>query len=181
MSYDLIIKDGTIVDGSGLPGVMGDIAVSDGRIAKIGQLNGENATETIDAEGHIISPGFVDGHTHFDAQIFWDPLGTNSCWHGVTSAVMGNCGFSLAPCAEKDKELVYDNLERAEDLSPAALNAGVPWSWETFGEYFDAVDALPKGINYSGYLGHSALRTHVMGERAFEAKANNDDMTAMAK
>ena len=109
MSYDLIIKGGTIVDGSGLPGVMGDIAVSDGRIAKIGQLNGESATETIDAEGHIVSPGFVDGHTHFDAQIFWDPLGTNSCWHGVTSAVMGNCGFSLAPCAEKDKELVYDN------------------------------------------------------------------------
>jgi len=181
MSYDLIIKGGTIVDGSGLPGVIGDIGVTDGRIAKIGQLNGESATETIDAEGHIVSPGFVDGHTHFDAQIFWDPLGTNSCWHGVTSAVMGNCGFSLAPCAEKDKELVYDNLERAEDLSPAALNAGVPWSWETFGEYFDAVDALPKGINYSGYLGHSALRTHVMGERAFEDKANDDDMTAMTQ
>jgi N-acyl-D-amino-acid deacylase len=181
MAYDLIIRGGTVVDGSGLPGFQADIGITDGMIVKIGSIKGESAKETIDAEGHVVSPGFVDGHTHFDAQIFWDPLGTNSCWHGVTSAVMGNCGFSLAPCSEKDKELVYDNLERAEDLSPAALNAGVPWSWETFSEYLDTVDALPKGINYSGYVGHSALRTHVMGERAFTDTANQDDMAAMTR
>ena len=181
MVYDLIIKNGLVVDGSGLPGTIADVAVTDGRIAKIGKLNGEAADKVIDAEGHVVSPGFVDGHTHFDAQIFWDPLGTNSCWHGVTSAVMGNCGFSLAPCAVKDKELVYDNLERAEDLSPDALNAGIDWSWESFSEYLDTVDNLPKGINYAGYIGHSALRTHVMGERAFTDQANADDMSAMTE
>ncbi|HEX9819631.1 MAG TPA: amidohydrolase family protein, partial [Methylomirabilota bacterium] len=110
-------------------------------------------------------------HTHMDAQVFWDPLGTCSCWHGVTSVVMGNCGFSLAPCAEKDQHLVVRNLERAEDISAEAMAAGIEWQWTTFPEFLDALERLPKGINYSGYLGHSALRTYVMGERAFDQAA----------
>jgi N-acyl-D-amino-acid deacylase len=181
MAFDLVIKGGTVVDGTGLPGFRADVGIADGTITAIGDLNGERATQTIDAEGHVVAPGFVDGHTHMDAQVFWDPLGSNSCWHGVTSVVMGNCGFTLAPCSEKDKDLVLHNFERAEDIPPAAMIAGIPWSWTTFPEYFDAVDALPKGLNYAGYVGHSALRTHVMGERAMEDEASADDLAAMKR
>ena len=130
----------------------------------------------IDAEGHVVAPGFVDGHTHMDAQIFWDPLGTSSCYHGITTVVMGNCGFTLAPCAEKDKHLVVRNLQRAEDIPPAAMEAGIKWSWTTYPEFLEALEALPKGINYAGYVGHSAIRTFVMGERAFDGPATEDDL-----
>jgi len=180
MSYDLIIRGGTIVDGSGLPRYQADVGIEGGRITSIGKVSGP-ADEVIDAEGHIVSPGFVDGHTHMDAQVFWDPLGTCSCWHGVTSVVMGNCGFSLAPCAEKNKLLVMRNLERAEDISPKAMEAGIKWSWDNFPQYLDAVDRLPKGINYTAYVGHSALRTYTMGERAFTDEATSEDLAAMKR
>jgi N-acyl-D-aspartate/D-glutamate deacylase len=175
-----VIKNGVLVDGSGLPRYHADVAVQHGRIAAIGRIR-ERAREVIDADGLVVSPGFVDGHTHMDAQVFWDPLGTCSCWHGVTSVVMGNCGFTLAPCAEKDKHLVVRNLERAEDISGQAMAAGIRWGWTTFPEFLDCVDALPKGINYAGYLGHCALRTYVMGERAFEQPATEDDLAAMER
>ena len=180
MQYDLLIKNGTVVDGSGLPRFQADVAIAEGKIAAIGKIR-EGAKEIIDAEGHVVSPGFVDGHTHMDAQVFWDPLGTCSCWHGITSVVMGNCGFSLAPCSEEDKLLVMRNLERAEDISPEAMEAGIKWSWTTYPEYLDAVERLPKGINYSAYIGHSALRTYVMGERAFTEEATPDDLEAMKR
>ena len=180
MPYDLVIKNGLLVDGSGLPRHRADVAVQGGRIASIGRIR-EGAREVIDAEGRVVTPGFIDGHTHMDAQVFWDPLGTCSCWHGVTSVVMGNCGFSLAPCAEKDKHLVVRNLERAEDISGDAMAAGIEWTWTTFPEFLDAIDRLPKGINYSGYLGHSALRTYVMGERAFDQAATEDDLRGMER
>lgn len=180
MQYDLLIKNGTVVDGSGLPRFQADVAIAEGKIAAIGKIR-EGAREIIDAEGHVVSPGFVDGHTHMDAQVFWDPLGTCSCWHGITSVVMGNCGFSLAPCSEEDKLLVMRNLERAEDISPEAMEAGIKWSWTTYPEYLDAVERLPKGINYSAYIGHSALRTYVMGERAFTEEATPDDLKAMKR
>ena len=178
MAYDILIRNGTIVDGSGLPRYRADIGIADGRIVCIGTPL-DAALETIDAEGHVVAPGFIDAHTHMDAQVFWDALGTCSCWHGVTSVVMGNCGFSLAPCEEKDKLLVMRNLERAEDISPEAMQAGIKWSWKTFPEYLDAVGRLPKGINYAAYVGHSALRTYVMGERAFDEEANSEALTAM--
>ena len=116
----------------------------------------------------MVTPGFIDGHTHMDAQVFWDASGSSSCWHGVTSAVMGNCGFTLAPVRHDQRALVVRNLERAEDMDPAALAAGIDWSFETFPEYLDAVDRLAKGINFAANIGHSALRTWAMGERAFE-------------
>src|SRR5690242_10064414 len=178
MEYDLVIRDGTIVDGTGLPGYRADVGIKNGRILSIGKIRA-SAEHVIEAEGHVVAPGFIDGHTHMDAQVFWDDIGTNSCWHGVTSVVMGNCGFSLAPCAEKDKALVLHNLERAEDIPRPAMEAGIPWSWTTYREYLDAIDKLPKGLNYAGYVGHSALRTHVMGERAMEEKASPDDLAAM--
>src|SRR5437667_447317 len=180
MSYDLVIKNGTVVDGSGLPRYRADVGVRHGRIVTIGRIR-ERAREVVDAEGQVVTPGFVDGHTHMDAQIFWDPLGTSSCWHGITSVVMGNCGFTLAPCAEENKHLVVRNLQRAEDIPSAALEAGITWSWTTFPEFLDCLEALPKGINYGGYVGHSAVRTFVMGERAFEKPAGEDDLKAMER
>jgi N-acyl-D-amino-acid deacylase len=178
MAYDLVIKNGTVIDGSGGARYRGDVAVQGGKIAKIGRVN-EKGKRTIDAEGHIVSPGFVDGHTHMDAQIFWDPIGSSSCYHGVTSVVMGNCGFTLAPCKQEDADLVFRNLERAEDLSRDAMLEGIDWSWESFPEFLDTIDALPKGINYAGYIGHSPLRTYTMGERAFEDAASDDEIKQM--
>jgi N-acyl-D-amino-acid deacylase len=180
MSYDLVIKNGMVVDGSGGARYRGDVAIQDGKIAKIGRVN-EKGKQTIDAEGHVVTPGFVDGHTHMDAQVFWDPIGSSSCYHGVTSVVMGNCGFTLAPCKQEDADLVFRNLERAEDLSRDAMLNGIDWTWETFPEFLDAVDDLPKGINYAGYIGHSALRTYTMGERAFTDQASEDDVVAMQR
>ena len=178
MSVDLVIKNGTIIDGSGGASYRADVTVDDGRIAAIGRFTG-NSQQTIDADGLVVSPGFVDGHTHMDAQVFWDPIGSCSCYHGVTSVVMGNCGFTLAPCKQEDADLVFRNLERAEDLSRDAMLQGIDWTWETFPEFLDAVDKLPKGINYAGYIGHSALRTYVMGEKAFTEEATDDEVTAM--
>ena len=178
VDFDLVIRNGTIVDGSGDPSTRGDVAVVDGRIAAVGAVDGRGREE-IDADGLVVAPGFVDGHTHMDAQVFWDDLGTSSCWHGVTTAVMGNCGFTLAPASAEQSALVVRNLERAEDISGAAMAEGITWTWSTFREYLDAVDALPKGLNYAASIGHSALRTWVMGERAFSETASPDDLAAM--
>ena len=180
MAYDLVIKNGVVIDGSGMPRYRADVGVRHGRITTIGRIR-ERAREVIDADGQVVAPGIVDGHTHMDAQVFWDPLGTSSCWHGITTVVMGNCGFTLAPCAKADKHMVVRNLQRAEDIPPAAMEAGIDWRWTTFPEFLDCLESLPKGINYSGYIGHSALRTYVMGERAFEQPAGEDDLRAMER
>jgi N-acyl-D-aspartate/D-glutamate deacylase len=181
MAYDLVIKNGVVIDGSGLPRYHADIGVKHGRIVTIGRIRGERAREVIDADGQVVAPGFVDGHTHMDAQVFWDPIGTSSCYHGITTVVMGNCGFTLAPCAEANKDLVVRNLQRAEDIPPQAMAAGIKWQWTTYPEFLDTLEALPKGINYAGYVGHSAVRTFVMGERAFEKSATDDDIKKMER
>lgn len=178
--YDLVIRGGVVVDGSGMPGRRADVAVRDGRIVAVGHVSGRGARE-LDAEGHVVTPGFVDGHTHFDAQIMWDELGTSSCWHGVTTAIMGNCGFTLAPTRSGKHHLVIENLERAEDIPASALAEGIDFEWETFSEYLDVIDRLPKGINAAAYVGHSSLRTYVMGERAFEEPASEADLAGMER
>ena len=175
-----MIRNGTIIDGTGAPRTQGDVGVKDGRIVALGEVDGR-AQQEFDAEGHVVAPGFVDGHTHMDAQLFWDELGTSSCWHGVTTVAMGNCGFTLAPASEEQSALVVRNLERAEDISGEAMAQGIKWTWTTFAEYLDAVDSVPKGINYASPIGHSALRTYVMGERAFTDPATPDDLAAMER
>jgi N-acyl-D-amino-acid deacylase len=179
MSFDIVIRGGTVIDGSGLGSFRADVGVADGHIVSVGKI-AERGAEEIDAEGHAVTPGFIDGHTHMDAQVFWDASGSSSCWHGVTSAVMGNCGFTLAPVRSDERALVVRNLERAEDIDPVALAEGIDWSFETFPQYLDAVDRLAKGINFAANIGHSALRTWAMGERAFEQEATPDDLALMA-
>jgi N-acyl-D-amino-acid deacylase len=180
VAHDLVIRGGVVHDGTGAPGRRGDVAVDGGIITEVGTVAGRGREE-LDAEGHVVSPGFIDGHTHMDAQVFWDPLGSSSCWHGVTTVVMGNCGFTLAPARPERRELVVRNLERAEDIAPEALAAGIEWSWETFPEYLAAVDRVPKAINVAAYVGHSALRTWAMGERAFDGPATDDEVDLMAR
>jgi N-acyl-D-aspartate/D-glutamate deacylase len=177
---DLLVRGGTVVDGSGAPRFRADVGVRDGRIVDIGRIR-DAARRTLDADGLVVAPGFIDGHTHMDAQVFWDPVGSCSSYHGVTTAIMGNCGFTLAPCAQADADLVFRNLERAEDIAREALLAGVRWTWESFPQYLDAVDAVPKGINYGVYIGHSALRTYVMGARAFAEAATDDELARMCQ
>src|SRR5262249_21226425 len=179
MSLDLLIKNGTVVDGSGLPRYRADIGVKGGRIVEIGRIRAP-AEKIIDADGQIVAPGFIDGHTHMDAQIAWDALGSCSCWHGVTSVVMGNCGFALAPCKPADREWYARCLTAVEDIPTEAMLAGIDWTWETFPEYLANVERLPKGLNYGMYIGHSALRMYAMGKRALDERASEDDLRAMA-
>ena len=179
MAYDLVIRGGTLVDGSGAPRFTADVGIKDGMIAEIGRITSA-ASHTIEADGLIVSPGFIDGHTHMDAQVAWDPLGSCSCWHGVTSVVMSNCGFALAPCKPEDRDLYARCLSAVEDIPTEAMAAGIDWTWETFPEYLATVERLPKAINYGMYIGHSALRMYAMGKRAFTEKATEDEMVRMA-
>ena len=177
---DLVIRNGLVVDGTGRPGRRADVGIDQGRIVAVGRV-ADTARETIDAEGHVVTPGFIDSHTHMDAQMHWDPLGSSSCWHGVTSVVMGNCGFTLAPSRPNEREFIVRNFERSEDIPGAAMMTGIPWSWETFPEYLDVIDRLPKGINYAANIGHSALRNWVMGEAAFDREATDDEIARVVR
>lgn len=179
MALDLLVRNGTVVDGSGLPRYRADVGVKAGKIVEIGRIRAP-AERIVDAEGMIVAPGFIDGHTHMDAQVAWDALGSCSCWHGVTSVVMGNCGFALAPCKPKDREWFARCLTAVEDIPTEAMMAGIDWTWETFPEYLATVERLPKGLNYGMYIGHSALRMYAMGERGLSEKATEDDLRLMA-
>ena len=186
MNHDIIIRNGTVIDGTGAPATRADVGIKADRIAEItglddGGIDGTGARE-IDAEGRLVTPGFVDIHTHLDAQLAWDPIGTSSCWHGVTSVVMGNCGVTFAPCRPEDRSTLAEMMESVEDIPRDAILDGLAWDWETYAEYYDSIDRLPKGLNTGGLVGHSALRTYVMGERGLdEAPATGDDIAAMVR
>jgi len=179
MGLDLLIRNGTVVDGSGAARYQGDVGIRQGQIVEIGRIRA-GAERVIDADGLIVAPGFVDGHTHMDAQVAWDRIGSCSCWHGVTTVIMGNCGFALAPCKPEAREWFARCLTAVEDIPTEAMLAGIDWTWESFPEYLATVDRLPKAINYGAYIGHSALRMYVMGKRALSEKATEDDLARMA-
>jgi N-acyl-D-aspartate/D-glutamate deacylase len=174
----LVIRGGTVVDGTGSPGYTADVAVVGGRIVAIGHdLVGDRE---LDATGCVVSPGFIDIHTHYDAQVFWDPALTPSCYHGVTTVVAGNCGFSIAPTRPGDRDLIARTLEKVEDMDPASLNAGIPWEFESFPEYLRTVERHGSVLNYAAYIGHTALRIFVMGDEASGRTATSDEIEAMA-
>lgn len=177
MAYDLIIRNGRIIDGSGMPSFHGDVAVQDGAIVEIGKFSG-TATRTIDAQGLAVSPGFIDNHTHYDAQVLWDPLCTSSCWHGVTSVVMGNCGLAIAPTKPKDGDTLLRMLSHIEAIPIDALRSGVDFRWETIGEYLQTVQQR-LGVNVGSLIGHSAVRQYVLGDEASEREATADEIAAM--
>jgi N-acyl-D-aspartate/D-glutamate deacylase len=176
--YDLIIRDAELCDGSGQPRQRGNIAIADGRIVGIGAVDGA-ARRTIDADGLIAAPGFIDVHTHYDCQVSWDPALTPSSWHGVTTVVMGNCGFTIAPCRPDHRDLLMEMLLYVEGMPTEALRAGIRWEWETFPDYLTAVERSRPAINTAAFVGHSALRYFVMGDAAVERAATDDELARM--
>jgi N-acyl-D-amino-acid deacylase len=182
MTYDLKITGGTIVDGSGKPGFVGDLGIQDGKVVALGKADGP-ATTTIDARGRVVSPGFVDVHTHYDAQILWDRMLTISPWHGVTTTVIGNCGFGVAPTKAIHRKLIMQTLEKVEGMSLDALHAGLgdDWSFKTFPQYLDTLEQRGSAINVAALFGHTPLRMYVMGEESTERAATPGEIGAMKK
>jgi N-acyl-D-aspartate/D-glutamate deacylase len=179
MSHDLVIRGGLIVDGTGAPARPGDLAVARGRIAEVGVVTGRGARE-IDAAGLAVAPGFIDPHTHYDAQLTWDPLASCSSWHGVTTVVTGNCGFTIAPCRTGDRETMMRMLQYVEGMSLEGMRKGIRWDFESFGEYLDALDRGGLWVNVGALVGHSAIRQYVMGGAAWERPASDDEIERMA-
>lgn len=182
MGYDLKITGGTIVDGTGRPGFIGDLAIKDGKVVALGKADGA-ATTTIDATGKVVCPGFVDVHTHYDAQVLWDRLLSISPWHGVTTTVIGNCGFGVAPTKAIHRKLILQTLEKVEGMSLDALQEGLGdvWPFETFPQYLDAVEKRGAAINIAALFGHTPLRMYVMGEESTERAATADEIAAMKR
>ncbi|MDH3686596.1 MAG: amidohydrolase family protein, partial [Myxococcales bacterium] len=179
MTHDLIIRRGLIVDGTGAEPFVGDVAIDGDAIAAVGVVEGEGTRE-IDAEGHAVTPGFVDLHTHLDAQVGWDPALTPVVWHGVTTVLLGNCGVTFAPCKPGDREVLAGMMESVEDIPSETILKGLPWDWESYGEYLDSLEGLAPAINVAGMVGHCAIRTYVMGERGIEEEPTPDEIEQMA-
>ena len=178
--YDLIIRGGTVIDGTGGKRFVADVAVKGGRIAKVGQIS-EQATKEIDATGKLVTPGWVDIHTHYDGQATWDPLLAPSSWHGVTTVVMGNCGVGFAPVKPADRAFLIELMEGVEDIPGAALSEGINWQWESFPEYLDALETFPRAIDVAAQVPHGAVRAYVMGERCNTDYApTREEVDAMA-
>ena len=179
MAHDIVIRGGQLVDGTGQGPSPGDVAISDGIITDVGSVDG-SAKREIDARGMTVTPGFIDVHTHFDAQIGWDPLLTPVSWHGVTTAMMGNCGVTFAPCRPGDRETLAGMMETVEDIPKEAILGGLPWDWEDYGGYLDALERLAPAINVAGLVGHSAVRYYVMGDRAVKGQPSAEERKQMA-
>ena len=178
--YDLVVRNGTVIDGTGKERFTADIAISDGRIAKIGEIT-ESAEREIDAGGRLITPGWVDIHTHYDGQATWDPILAPSSWHGVTTVVMGNCGVGFAPVKPGDQDFLIELMEGVEDIPGAALSEGIDWQWESFPEYLDALEAMPRAIDVATQVPHGAIRAYVMGDRCNSDYApTREEVDAMA-
>lgn len=179
MGKTTVIKNGLVVDGTGTPGYLADVLIENDRIIAIGpDLHGD---DVIDASGRVVAPGFIDIHTHYDAQAFWDPALTPSCYHGVTTVVAGNCGFSIAPTKPQDRALIANTMEKVEDMDPATLNAGIPWDFESFPEYLASIEQHGTLLNFAAYVGHTPLRIFVMGDQSVGRTATPDEVTHMAK
>ncbi|MGH7899179.1 MAG: amidohydrolase family protein, partial [Candidatus Binatia bacterium] len=177
MSFDLLVRGGRVVDGTGMPPFSADVGIRGGRIAAIGRLGGD-ARRTIDADGCVVTPGFIDVHTHYDAQLDWDPNASPSSWHGVTTVIAGNCGFTLAPARAEDCRWLARMLSRVEGMSAEALAAGLRWNGGSFGDFWKRVEGR-LGVNAGGYVGHSAVRRFVMGDAASERRATSAEIAAM--
>ena len=180
MAHDVVIRGGNVVDGTGEAPYRADIAIDGDQISEIGVVS-EQGREEIQADGLNVSPGFIDLHTHLDAQIGWDPQVTSVSWHGVTTALLGNCGVTFAPCKEADREFLASMMETVEDIPKDAILHGLPWNWESYGGYLDALEALRPSINICGLVGHCATRFYVMGERAVEEPATDDEIRQIAE
>ena len=179
MTTDLVIRGGSVIDGTGSPAFTADIAVEDDRIVEIGKVEDKGKRE-IDADGQIVTPGFVDIHTHLDAQLAWDPIASSSCWHGVTSVVLGNCGVTFAPVSKGGATVLAEMMESVEDIPAESILNGLSWNWSSYGEYLEEVANLPKGVNVGGMVGHCAVRLAAMGERSIdETPATREDIEAM--
>lgn len=184
MAHDLVIRGGTLVDGTGSPSRQADVAVDGGRITEVtGPGEADQGRQEIDAGGLLVTPGFVDLHTHLDAQVAWDPLASSSCYHGVTSVVMGNCGVTFAPCKPDDRAYLADMMESVEDIPASSIMEGLPWDWETYGDYLDSLDRRDLGINVGGLVGHCALRYWAMGERSTDpdTQPTREEMDEMVR
>lgn len=178
MSKTTVIKNGLVVDGTGNPGFLADVLIEGDRVTEIGSdLQGD---VVIDASGRVVAPGFIDIHTHYDAQAFWDPALTPSCYHGVTTVVAGNCGFSIAPTRPQDRTLIANTMEKVEDMDPATLNAGIPWDFESFPEYLASIEQHGTLLNFAAYVGHTPLRIFVMGDQSVGRVATPDEISRMA-
>ena len=180
--FDLVIRGGDVVDGTGAPARRADVAIDGDRIVAVQDRVDGTGRRELDAEGRIVTPGFVDIHTHLDAQLAWDPLPTSSCWHGITSAVLGNCGVTFAPVNRGDREVLAEMMESVEDVPRDAILDGLPWDWTTYGQYLGWIDRIPKGINVGGMVGHSAVRLAAMGDRSMdEVPATADDVETICR
>src|SRR6478735_11593332 len=179
MSYDLVIKNGTVVDGTGAGRYQADVAIQDGRVAEIGKVS-DGAKRTIDAHGLVVAPGFVDPHTHYDAQICWDGAVTPSSWHGVTSVVMGNCGVGIAPCKPAAREIAMKDLVNVEGIPFDVLTKGITWDWETFPQFMDAAARRGSGINLGFFAPLTPFRHFAMGEESMERAATPAETAQIA-
>src|SRR6185503_19742109 len=179
MSADLVIRSGTVYDGTGAPGRIADVAIADGVIREIG--TGLSGARELDATGCAVAPGFIDIHTHYDAQVFWDPALRPSSYHGVTTVVAGNCGFSIAPTRPEHHDVIVRTLENVEDMDAATLTAGTVWGFQTHPEYMAFVRQRGTVLNFTAYVGHSAVRLWVMGDAAYEREATAEEIAEMCR